>query len=358
MKKIYLLLVTVILAFTACNSSKKEGTAKLSGAGATFPAPFYNIVFKDYTQATGNDVTYGGIGSGGGIRSLKDKTVDFGASDVFLSDEELKDMGSDVVHIPTALGAVVLSYNLPEIKNLKLDAVLISAIFRGEITKWNDAKIKALNPDLIFPDQAITPVYRSDGSGTTFVFSDYMSKADSLWKKDLGTGKSLNFKFGVAAKGNPGVAGIVAETKGSVGYIGSEYALALNLATASLKNSSGNFIEANANSISAAAKVDMPDDTRALITNPSESDAYPISTFTWIIVYKEQAYNNRSENTARALTGLLDYIISDKGQQIAVKTHYAPLPASLAEKTRNIIRSITYNNKPVVENLEKSSKKD
>lgn len=358
MKKVYLLISAVVLFFTACNNSSKNNTAKLSGAGATFPAPFYNIVFKDYTQTTGNDVTYGGIGSGGGIRSLKDKTVDFGASDVFLSDEELKEMGADVLHIPTALGAVVLSYNLSEIKNLKLDAAVVSAIFRGEITKWNDNRIKALNPSLTLPDQAITPVYRSDGSGTTFVFSDYMSKADSLWKKDLGTGKSLKFSVGVAAKGNPGVAGIVAETKGSIGYIGSEYALALNLATASMKNSSGNFIEANANSISAAAKVDMPDDTRALITNPSAADAYPISTFTWIIVYKEQAYNNRSENTAKALAGLLRYIISEKGQQLAVKTHYAPLPASLADRTKEIIGSMTYNNKPVVENLKEGSKED
>lgn len=352
MKKIYLLLITAVVAFTACNSSKKESTAKLSGAGATFPAPFYNVVFKDYTRYSGNDVTYGSIGSGGGIRSLKDKTVDFGASDVFLSDEELKGMGSDVVHIPTALGAVVLSYNLPEIKNLKLDATLISAIFRGEITKWNDSKIGALNPDLTLPDQTITPVYRSDGSGTTFVFSDYMSKTDSSWKKSLGTGKSLNFNVGVAAKGNPGVAGIVAETKGSIGYIGSEYASALNLKTALLKNSTGNFVEANSDNISAAAKIDIPDDTRTLITNSSEPNAYPISTFTWIIVYKEQAYNNRSSATARALTGLLHYIISDKGQQMAVKTHYAPLPKSLVEKTNAIIRSITYNNKSIIENQE------
>ncbi len=348
MKKIYLALSVVVLFFAGCNSSKKEGSVKLSGAGATFPAPFYNIVFKEFTKSTGNEVTYGGIGSGGGIRSLKDKTVDFGASDVYLSDEELKEMGADIIHIPTAMGAVVISYNLPEVKGLKLTAEIISDIYLGKIKNWNDPKIKAVNAGINFPDKAITPVYRSDGSGTTYVFSDFMSKANAEWKEKLGTGKSLTFTAGIAAKGNPGVAGIVKETQGSVGYIGSEYALALNLPSASVQNSSGNFVEANEKSISASASEDLPDDTRIMITNSPSEDAYPISTFTWIIVYKEQAYEKRTEATAKALVELLAYMTGKDGQNIAIKTHYAPLSDAAVQKINILLGSITFDKKPLI----------
>lgn len=339
MKKTLLFTVTA-LAILLSSCGKKE--SNLSGAGATFPAPFYNIVFKEYPK-TGSNVTYGGIGSGGGIRSLKDKTVDFGATDVFLSDSELKDMGADIVHIPTAMGAVVLSYNLKDIKDLKLTAEIISDIYRGKITNWNDAKIKELNPTLNLPDKGITPVYRSDGSGTTSVFSEYMSKVNESWKAEIGEGKSLKFPAGIAAKGNPGVAGIVAETEGAIGYIGSEYALALNMSSALLQNSAGNFIAADGKSISASANVDIPDDTRVIITNSSNPEAYPISTFTWIIAYKEQNYNKRTIEQAKSLVGLLNYIISDEGQSMAAKTHYAPLPAIAQEKTRAIINSMTFD---------------
>ena len=256
-------------------------------------------------------------------------------------------MGSDVLHIPTALGAVVVSYNLPEIKDLKLNSALISKIYRGEITNWNDEQIKALNPGLNLPNQAITPVYRSDGSGTTSVFSEYMSKTDSLWNKDLGTGKSIKFKFGVAAKGNPGVAGIVKETVGSIGYIGSEYALALNIPSALLQNSSGNFVAANDKSISASAETEIPDDTRLIITNSNNPEAYPISTFTWIIVYKEQNYNKRTVEQAKTLASLLQFIISKDGQDLAIKTHYAPLSAKAVEKTDAIIKSMTFDGQPI-----------
>lgn len=346
MKKI-LIIALAAISLIACNSSKNENSSKLSGAGATFPAPFYNIVFKKYSESTLNDVTYGSVGSGGGIRSLKDKTVDFGATDVFLSDKELSEMSAEVVHIPTALGAVVMSYNLPEVKELKLTADIISDIYRGKITKWNDAKLVAINPTLALPDKTITPVYRSDGSGTTSVFSEYMSKVNESWKNEIGVGKSLQFPTGIAAKGNPGVAGIIAETPGSIGYIGSEYALALNIPSASLQNSSGNFIVANDKSISASAEVSMPDDTRVVVTNSSNPEAYPISTFTWIIVYKEQSYNNRNIDQARALIGLLKYITGRDGQEIAVKTHYAALPQIAQEKTAAIIHSITFDGQPV-----------
>ncbi|MDR1706942.1 MAG: phosphate ABC transporter substrate-binding protein PstS [Prevotella sp.] len=342
-----LLFTAAAMIITLSSCGKKE--ASLSGAGATFPAPFYNIVFKEYAK-TGSNVTYGAIGSGGGIRSLKDKTVDFGATDVFLSEAELKDMGTDIVHIPTALGGVVLSYNLKDLKDLKLTSEIISDIYLGKITNWNDTKIKELNPEVNFPDKSIIPVYRSDGSGTTAVFSEYMSKVDQAWYETIGAGKSLKFPNGtkaVSAKGNPGVAGIIAETEGAIGYIGSEYALALNMPSALLRNSSGNFVAADSKSISASANVDIPADTRVVITNSSNPEAYPISTFTWIIAYKEQNYNKRTEDQSKALAGLLNYIISPEGQEIATKTHYAPLPATAVEKTKAIIQSMTYGGKPL-----------
>ncbi|MBP1618599.1 MAG: pstS [Bacteroidetes bacterium] len=348
MRKIGLFAVALAVIFSSCNSgSKKSENTKLSGAGATFPAPFYSIVFKAYTKAAGNDVTYGAVGSGGGIRSLKDKTVDFGASDVFLSDDEAKEFGVPVVHIPTTMGAVVVAYNLKGIPSLKLTSEVISEIYRGKITKWNDAKLMALNPGVALPDKAITPVYRSDGSGTTYVFSDYMSKTDEAWKAELGSGKSLKFTVGVAAKGNPGVSGVVAETDGSIGYIGSEYALAQNIPSAQIKNAAGNFIEASTASISAAADGDIPADTRLMITNSANPKAYPISTFTWIIAYKEQKYGNHSEAQAKALVGLLNYIISKDAQDVAAKTHYAPLPEAAIAKTKAIIESITFDGKSI-----------
>ena len=348
MKKFGLFAMALAVVFASCNSgSKKADSVKISGAGATFPAPFYGMVFKGFTKSAGNEVTYGAIGSGGGQKSLKDKTVDFGASDVFLSDDEAKAFDAPMVHVPTTMGAVVISYNLKGITGLKLTSEIISEIYRGKITKWNDAKLTALNPGLALPDKAITPVYRSDGSGTTYVFSDYMSKTDEAWKTALGSGKSLNFTVGVAAKGNPGVAGVVAETDGAVGYIGSEYALAQGIPSALLKNAAGNFIEATTASISASADTEIPDDTRLMITNSTNPQAYPISTFTWIIVYKEQKYGDRTEAQAKALVSLLNYIMSKEAQDMAAQTHYAPLPASAIAKAKANIASITYAGQPI-----------
>ena len=267
----------------------KKGT--IAGASATFPLPFYNLAFKSYQDKTGVSVTYGGIGSGGGIRNQKDRVVDFGGSDAYLSDKEMSEMPSATVHVPTYMGAVVMAYNLPGVKDLKLTGEIIADIYLGKITRWNDNRIQTVNPGLNLPDRVLNPVYRSDGSGTTFVFSDYLTKISGEWADRVGTGKSLKWPAGLAAKGNPGVAGIISQTPGTIGYVGSEYAFALNIPIAQLKNKAGRFISPNAESISAAASGEMPADTRTMITNAPVSDAYPISCFTWIILYKEQAYN-------------------------------------------------------------------
>lgn len=202
-------------------------------------------------------------------------------------------MPSATVHVPTCMGAVVMAYNLPGVKDLKLTGEIIADIYLGKITRWNDNRIQTVNPGLNLPDRVLNPVYRSDGSGTTFVFSDYLTKISGEWADRVGTGKSLKWPAGLAAKGNPGVAGIISQTPGTIGYVGSEYAFALNIPIAQLKNKAGRFISPNAESISATASGEMPADTRTMITNAPASDAYPISCFTWIILYKEQAYNGR-----------------------------------------------------------------
>ena len=227
---IIILMAVLALAASSCGGSgsttgrQKEVT--LSAAGATFPQPFYNLAFKKYNEAGGPLISYGGIGSGGGIKSLRDQIVDFAATDAYLSDEELAEMPGEVVHIPTCIGAVVIAFNIPGVTELKLTPELLEGIFLGNIKMWNDAQILAVNPGLVIPDMEITVVYRSDGSGTTYIFSDYMTKVSSLWNEQLGTGKALNWPSGIGAKGNPGVAGTIKQSEGSIGYLGFEYAFA------------------------------------------------------------------------------------------------------------------------------------
>lgn len=358
MKKV-LILMAVVVGLASCqnsNSTSSKKTSKknaktgisLAGAGSTFAAPFYKTAFREYFKQTGIPVSYGVIGSGAGIRSLKDKIVDFGASDAFLSDADLAKMPAPVVHIPTCSGAVVIAFNLPGVETIKLTPDLLTKIFMGKITKWNNQELHKLNPDRKFPDLTITVVHRSDGSGTTKIFSDYMSKISTEWKNQVGSGKALNWPVGMGAKGNPGVAGTINQTVGSIGYIGSEYAFAQKISFALLENKSGNFIKPSIESVSAAGKGDIPDDTRVMLTNSSDPDAYPISGFTWIILYKEQNFNNRSLTQAQATLKLLDWMIGTKAQTIARKINYAPLPEKVIKMDREILGTVTYNGKPIL----------
>jgi len=353
MKKLLLVLMAIAV-FAGCQDNKKKSadkttkTVSITAAGATFPMPFYNQLISDYATKTGTLVTYGGIGSGGGIRSLKDKVVDFGATDAFLTDEQAAELTAPVVHVPTCLGAVVLAYNLPGVASLKLKNDVLAKIFMGEIKKWNDPQIKADNPDAKLPDLSISVIYRSDGSGTTFIFSDYMSKISEKWAKDIGSGKSLNWPIGMGAKGNPGVAGTIKQTVGAFGYIGSEYAFAQKLPFVSLQNKAGNFIEPSIKSISAAAKGDIPADTRVMVTNSSDPDAYPISAFTWIILYKEQSYGDRSRQQAEETVKFLDWLISADAQAVAQKVDYAPLPDKVVLLAKDVLKSVTYNGEAIL----------
>lgn len=348
-------LLTFVLAATllaSCNSGNKsaeggKSNVQLTAAGATFPLPFYNMVFKQYGTETGAQVTYGGIGSGGGIRSLKDQVVDFGATDGYLDDTQMAEMPGEVLHVPTCIGAVVIAYNLPGVDSLKLSNALLEKIFMGEISKWDDVQIAANNPGVNLPSSAITVVHRSDGSGTTQIFADYMCKISPKWAGSIGRGKALNWPVGMGAKGNPGVAGTISQTNGSIGYIGSEFAFAQKIAMAKVENASGNYVLPTIESISAAAKGDIPADTRIMLTNSADPASYPISGFTWIILYKEQNYNKRSEAQAKQTVDLLNWLVSPKAQAEAVKVHYAPLPELAVEKAKALLSTVTYDGKPL-----------
>ncbi|MGN6193429.1 MAG: phosphate ABC transporter substrate-binding protein PstS [Ginsengibacter sp.] len=346
------LVIAFALASCGGNNSQKEDGNKTSdvstngilGAGATFPYPFYSKVFDVYNKEKGVKVNYQSIGSGGGIKQLQNKTVDFGASDAPMSDEELSKSPAPIVHIPTCLGAVIITYNLPGDPVLKFTPDVLANIFLGKIKKWNDQNIAAINPGIKLPDLAISIVHRSDGSGTTYIFSDYLSKVSAEWNTKPGKGKSLNWPAGLGAKGNEGVSGLVKQTPGSIGYVELVYALQNKMPAAQLKNKAGNFVAATLQSSSAAANIDLPADMRVSLTNTDAADGYPICSFTYLLLYKNQKYDDRTEASAKATVDLVNFVIHD-GQKYAESLGYAPLPDAAVKKAEEILKSVTYGDK-------------
>jgi len=351
-----LLAICITVTFISCGGNSNNNASENSsagnkneilGAGATFPYPFYSKVFDEYNKQKGIRVNYQSIGSGGGIKQLQNKTVDFGASDAPMSDEELSKSPAPIVHIPSCLGAVIITYNLPDNPSLKFTPEVLADIFLGKIKKWNDAKITAMNPGVKLPDLSISVVHRSDGSGTTYIFSDYLSKVNAQWNTKPGTGKSLDWPTGLGAKGNEGVSGLIKQTPGSIGYVELVYALQNKMPAAALQNKSGNFVEASLKSTSAAAAIDLPADMRVSLTNTAAPDGYPICSFTYLLVYKDQSYNNRTEASAKATMDLINYVIHE-GQKYAEPLGYAPLPDAAVKKAEEILKSVTFNSKPLL----------
>jgi len=319
---------------------------QLSGAGATFPLPLYTKMFDVYNSSTGVRVNYQGIGSGGGIKALTDKTVDFGASDAFLTAPETAAVGAPVLHIPTCVGAVVLTYNLDGNPTLRFDAKTVSDIFLGTITRWNDSRITALNPGTNLPDQAITTVHRSDGSGTTSIFTNYLSVAVPEWKTNVGAGKSVSWPLGLGGKGNDGVAGLVSQNKGSIGYVELVYAISSKLPYATMRNSSGNFIVPSLASSGRAAQIQLPDDLKVLLVNSSDQQAYPISAFTWLLAYRDQKYADRTLGQAIALKRTLNWVLTT-GQSVNEGLGYGKLPQAAVQKAQKLVSSMTYDGAPI-----------
>jgi phosphate transport system substrate-binding protein len=312
------------------NASSASAQASLTGAGATFPNPIYTKWFDAYNKKTGIQINYQSIGSGGGIRQFTEGTVDFGASDAPMTDQQVAAVKGNVMHVPTVLGAVVATYNLPAAGKtpLRLDGPTLADIFLGRITRWSDRRISALNQGVRLPDQDIIVVHRSDGSGTTFIFTDYLSKISPQWKGKVGTATSVQWPIGLGGKGNEGVTQQVKQTEGAVGYVELIYAISNELPYAWLKNSSGEFIEPSLKSVSAAAAgAHLGDDTdfRVSITNAPGPDSYPISSFTWLLVPKESPDTSKT----RLLHNFLSWMVEPEAQRMAADLHYAPLPASV-----------------------------
>lgn len=352
-RQIAIALLCALVAFTlaACSSSGgPNGEIRLQGAGATFPNPIYQKWFSAYNRAHQNlKFDYQSIGSGGGIKQISERTVDFGGSDAPMKDEDLKAAKGEILHIPTVLGADVITYNLPGVSTeLRLTPEAIAGIFLGDIKKWNDPQIASSNEGVSLPAADITVVRRSDPSGTTFVFVDYLSKVSPKWEEKVGAGTSVNWPEGVGAKGNEGVTGQVKQTPNSVGYVELIYADQNKLPYASVKNAAGEFVRPTLDSITAAAAgvaSSMPEDLRVSITNAPGATAYPISSFTYLLVYKEQ----QDQAKGKALVDFLWWATHD-GEQMAKDLLYAPLPRQVVEKAEQKINSITYQGKPLRSN--------
>jgi phosphate transport system substrate-binding protein len=310
----------------------------INGAGATFPAPIYSKWFQDYNKLDANvEINYQSIGSGGGIKQLTEKTVDFGASDAPMSDGEITAAGGGILHVPTVLGAVTITYNVPGLeKAIRLDGKTLAEIFSGKITNWSDPKIAAFNPGFKFPSQPIVVVYRSDSSGTTAVFTEFLSKVSPEWEKLAGHGKTVKWPVGLGGKGNEGVGGLIKNTAGALGYVELTYAVALKLPTVEMKNKAGNFVAPTTDSVSnAAAGAKMPPDFRVSITNPDGKDAYPISAFTYLLVRKSMPGDK-----GVAFVKFLNWAL-DGGQKEVAALSYAPLPAALVAKVKSQVSKIT-----------------
>jgi phosphate transport system substrate-binding protein len=321
----------------------------LLGAGSTFVYPLFSKLFAEYGKENHVMVNYQSIGSGGGILQLTNKTIDFGDSDAPLNDEQTKKMSAPVLHIPMCAGAVVISYNLPGLKGtLKLNPEALANIFLGKITKWNDPQIAKINPGATLPETAIFIVHRSEGSGTTNIFTTYLSKVNSDWNTKPGKGSAINWPAGIGGKGNEGVSGLIKQTPGAIGYIELAYAMQNNMTFADIQNSSGNFVTPTVASTSAAGNIAIPDDAKVSLSNTDAKDGYPISGFTWALIYKEQNYDGRSLQRAQKVLKLLWWNIHD-GQKYCKDLDYAPLSPAAVAVGEKILKSATFDGKPILE---------
>jgi phosphate transport system substrate-binding protein len=321
----------------------------LTGGGSTFDNPLFSKLFSEYNKINGLKVNYQSIGSGGGILQLTNKTVDFGASDAPLNGKQDSAISAPAIHIPVTAGAVVLSYNLPEVKDtLMLSPSVLAGIFLGTITKWNDPKIAAINKGTKLPGTSILIAHRSDGSGTTNIFTTYLAKVSPEWSTKVGKGSAVNWPTGLGGKGNEGVAGLVKQTPGAIGYIELAYAIQNSMAFAKMQNKAGNFITASIASVTAAANIQIPPDSKVSLTNTDAADGYPISGFSWVLIYKEQKYNNRSLDRSTKLLKLISWMIHD-GQQYSSALNYAPLSPAAVSVGDAILKSATYDGKPILQ---------
>jgi phosphate transport system substrate-binding protein len=338
------LLVGAVIALLSVASFGAD--LELKGKGATFPLPLYTKMLDEYNRQFEINVEYEGIGSSGGIKALSNREVDFGGTDAFMSDDLIAATGADIVHIPTCLGAVAVTYHLSGNPPLNLSQEILADIFLGEITKWNDKEIAALNPDATLPNTSITIVHRSDGSGTTNIFTDFLTKISPDWAEKVGKGKTVEWPVGVGVTKNSGVAGMIKQLPGAIGYVEMSYAIENNMPVAAIENKSGKFVSPSLKSTSLSAEGDIPADTRVSLTDTSAESGYPITGFTWIILYQEQSYDGRTREQAQALVDLV-WWMTHEGQVYPEGLNYAPLPERAVGMVEAIIGSITFEGKPI-----------
>jgi phosphate transport system substrate-binding protein len=333
MRRIARLFVCALLALPAFAQTT------LNGAGATFPYPIYSKWFSEYHKLHSDiQLNYQSIGSGGGIRQVIAGTVDFGASDGPMTDDQLKEAKTKILHFPTVLGADVPAYNIPGVTaELKFTPEALTGIFMGKITKWNDKAIAGPNPGVNLPDRDIIVVHRSDGSGTTYIWTDYLSKISPDWQSQVGKGTSVKWPVGLGGKGNEGVAGAIRQMQGSIGYVELIYAVQNNISYGSVKNAAGNFVKASLDSVTAAAASapKMPDDFRVSITNAPGKDAYPISSFTWLLVPAQ----SKDAAKGKILADFLSWMVTD-GQKMTAALSYAPLPDGVVQKEKAAMKEV------------------
>jgi phosphate transport system substrate-binding protein len=323
----------------------------LTGAGATFPNPIYTKWFDAYNKKTGVQINYQSIGSGGGIRQFTEGTVDFGATDGPMNESQIAAVNANVLHLPTVLGAVVVTYNLPGLGDtrLKFDGNALVDIFMGRITKWNDKKLAALNPGVNLPDQDVIVVHRSDGSGTTYIFTDYLNKFSREWKDKVGYATSVNWPVGLGGKGNEGVTQQVKQTEGAIGYVELIYALSNGLGYGEIKNAAGKFVIPSLESVTAAAaSAKLPKDTdfRVSITNAPGAEAYPIASFTWLLVPKD----SKDPAKAKVLKDFLTWMITPDAQKMASELNYAPLPSEVVALIQTRLPTLKAGGKALASN--------
>lgn len=341
-------LVGIVTAGTLLLAPHLRAEMLINGAGATFPYPIYSKWFSEYRKVDPSaKFNYQSIGSGGGVRQIIARTVDFGASDAPLSDAELKKAPGKLLHIPTVMGAVVVTYNLEGAGGgLKLTPEVLTDIFLGKIIRWNDSRLTKLNPAISLPAADIIVVHRSDGSGTTSIFTDYLSSVSPEWKERVGQGKSVKWPVGLGGKGNEGVAGQVKNTRGGIGYVELAYAEQNKLSYAAIQNQAGKFVEPSLKTTSAAAAgavAQMPADFRVSLVNQPGEDSYPIAGFTWILVYQQQEDCHRGQKVAEFL-----WWATHEGEKYAPELLYAPLPDEVVQKVEATLRVITCNNRPLL----------
>jgi len=337
-------------AATLLGAAAPVAAQSLTGAGATFPNPIYTKWFDAYHKKTGVQINYQSIGSGGGIRQFTEGTVDFGASDGPMNESQIAAVNSNVLHVPTVLGAVVVTYNLPALGDtkLKLDGNALVDIFMGRIVKWNDPKLAKLNPGVKLPDMDLVVVHRSDGSGTSYIFTDFLNKFSREWRDKVGFATSVNWPVGLGGKGNEGVTQQIKQTEGAIGYVELIYALSNGLGFAQIQNSAGKFIEPSLASVTAAAasaKLKADTDFRVSITNPPGDEAYPIASFTWLLIQKDA----KDAAKAKLIKDFLTWMITPEAQKMAEELKYAPLPPDVVKLVQARLGALKAGGKALAE---------